>query len=236
MSAPLPPSALARLEGATSVFTAGVGVDELAVLRDAGYTPAGLVMGTAMQHIGFQPQRWNQSVELGMLSQTMLTARSMALSRLEAEAVALGADGVVGIRLETVAHEGAGDVVEFFATGTAVRAAKGGGGSLFTTQMSGHELQTLAATGHAPAAFVFGLCVYHVAHQTMRQALSPNVELPQYTQAFYDGRELALTRMQARAVDAEAAGVIDVSVSASGHIWHQHAIEFLATGSAVRKT
>ena len=233
MSAPLPPSALARIEAAGPMFTSGLSVDELAVLHDEGLHPLGLVMGTAMHHIGFQPQRWNQSVELGMLTGALQTARMLAFSRLEAEAVALNADGVVNVGLETVEHEGAGDVLEFVATGTAVRSATRGE-AVFTTALSGHELGTLKHIGYAPASVVIGVCVYHVAHQTMRQALAPNVELPQYTQAFFDGRELALTRMQAAASDRGAAGVVGVEVNTSSQVWRHHAIEFLAMGSAVR--
>jgi hypothetical protein len=46
-----------------------------------------------------------------------------------------------------------------------------------------------------------GTCVYHVAHQGMRQAFAQigrNVEMPNFTQALYDARELAMERMQAR--------------------------------------
>ncbi|MHB8466325.1 MAG: heavy metal-binding domain-containing protein [Acidimicrobiales bacterium] len=233
MPAPLPPSALARLEGSAPLFTAGVSVAALAALKESGLTPAGLVVGTAMHHIGFQPQRWNQSVELGVVTQAMLTARSLAVGRMEAEATALGAVGVVEVRLETISHEGAGDVLEFLATGTAVRGAPTDA-PIFTTQLSGQELATLARVGYAPTTFAFGVCVYHVAHQTMRQALSPNVELPQYSQAFFDGRELAIARMQTQASEAGSSGVVGVEVVPSAHVWHHHAIEFLATGSAVR--
>lgn len=232
MSAPIPPSALGRIEAAGDVFTASLSVDELAVLADEGFTPVGVAMGTGMQHVGFQVQRWNQSVELGMITQAMATARTTALARLEAEAMAMHADGVVAVTLETLEHEGAGDVLEFVARGTAVRGGSGEG--VFTTQLSGHELGTLKHLGYAPAGVVIGVCVYHVAHQAMRQALSPNVELPQYSQAYYDGRELAMTRLQAAASSLHAAGVVGVSVDASSQIWRQHAVEFVAVGSAVR--
>ncbi len=86
-----------------------------------------------------------------------------------------------------------------------------------------------------PVALVLGCCVYHVAHQSMRQALSnvgQNVELPQYTQALYDARELAMTRMQAEATEVHADGVVGARVESSSHGWGEHAVEFLAIGTA----
>jgi uncharacterized protein YbjQ (UPF0145 family) len=72
--------------------------------------------------VGIQIQRWNQSQELTVLTQAMYSARELAMARMEAEADALGADGIVGVRLEMLSHAGAGDVMEFLAIGTAVRA------------------------------------------------------------------------------------------------------------------
>ena len=72
--------------------------------------------------------------------------------------------------------------------------APGGG-----VDLSGQDFFTLVRAGHLPVSFVFGTCVYHVAHQGMMQSMrqmGQNVEMPQYTQAVYDARELAMGRMQ----------------------------------------
>jgi hypothetical protein len=58
--------------------------------------------------------------------------------------------------------------------------------------------------------------------------------LPRYTQAFYDARELALARMQGDAAALRADGVVGVREVVSSHIWRDHAVEFLAAGTAVR--
>jgi uncharacterized protein YbjQ (UPF0145 family) len=236
---PLPPSALARLAGSATVFTSGLSVNEMAMLSECGLAPVGLAIGTAMQHIGVHPQRWAQSVELGMLTEAMRSGRELALKRMEAEADALDAEGVVGVRLQLVGHEGAGDVVEFLATGTAVAAMatasfRTGAGQPFTTELSGQDLWTLLRTGHAPVAVVAGVCVYHVAHQAMRQAMAPHVELAPYSQALYDARELAVTRMQASATSLGAGGVVGVRIEDSARVWGPHAIEVTAVGTAVR--
>jgi len=160
-----------------------------------------------------------------------------------AEAESLGADGIVGVRLEMHGYAGGSDIAEFLAAGTAVRsvanpgAFQGAGGRPFTSDLSGQDFFTLARTGHFPVAFVLGTCVYHVAHQTIRQSfkqLGQNVEMPQYTQAIYDARELAMNRMQAEAERAGATGVVGVRLEKNNHVWGEHAVEFLAVGTAVR--
>ena len=60
-----------------------------------------------------------------------------------------------------------------------------------------------------------GSCVYHVAHQRCARAMrnaGQNVELPNYTQALYDARELAMERMQAEALEAKAEGIVGVDI------------------------
>jgi len=83
---------------------------------------------------------------------------------------------------------------------------------------------------------VMGSCVYHVAHQTMRQSLrntGQNVELPNFTQALYDARELAMERMQAEALEAKAEGIVGVDIHERSHGWGSHVIEFFAIGTAI---
>jgi uncharacterized protein YbjQ (UPF0145 family) len=57
----------------------------------------------------------------------------------------------------------------------------------------------------------------------------------QFTQGVYEARELALVRMQAEATVARASGIVGVNVAVSNHVWGEHATEFLATGTAIRR-
>jgi hypothetical protein len=41
--------------------------------------------------------------------------------------------------------------------------------------------------------------------------------------------------MQAEAAEAKASGIVGVSVDVSNHVWGEHATEFLATGTAIRR-
>jgi uncharacterized protein YbjQ (UPF0145 family) len=84
---------------------------------------------------------------------------------------------------------------------------------------------------------VMGVCVYHVAHRTLGNILSnlgQNTELPQFTQALYDARELAMARMQKEAEVLSAEGIVGVRLDQKNHSWGPHTTEFFAIGTAVR--
>jgi uncharacterized protein YbjQ (UPF0145 family) len=70
--------------------------------------------------------------------------------------------------------------------------------------------------------------------QALRQA-GRNQEMLQFTQGIYEARELALARMQSEATAARSSGIVGVNVAVSNHVWGEHATEFLATGTAVRR-
>jgi uncharacterized protein YbjQ (UPF0145 family) len=87
-------------------------------------------------------------------------------------------------------------------------------------------------------SLVLGTCVYHVAHQSFRQmwkTVGQNAEMPNFTQATYDAREIAMARMQAEADRDGAEGIVGVRVQQETFIWGDHAIEFLALGTSVRR-
>src|SRR5947209_175205 len=102
-------------------FTSDLSVNEFLLVKQAGFEPLGLVLGSSIYHIGFQQAGWNQSQELGVLTQAMYHARELAMTRMEEEADQLGADGIVGVRLDIGRYEWGADLAEFIAIGTAVR-------------------------------------------------------------------------------------------------------------------
>jgi uncharacterized protein YbjQ (UPF0145 family) len=59
--------------------------------------------------------------------------------------------------------------------------------------------------------------------------------MPNFTQATYDAREIAMARMQAEADRDGAEGIVGVRVQQDTFIWGEHAIEFLALGTSVRR-
>ena len=176
-----------------------------------------------------------------MLSEAMYSARELAMTRMEEEADQLGADGIVGVRLEVGRYDWGEDMAEFIAIGTAIR-HRGGelhrapNGRPFTSDLSGQDFWTLLRTGHRPVGMVMGSCVYHVAHRGMFQSfkqMGQNVELPNFTQALYDARELAMERMQAEAEALKAEGIVGVQLTEGNHGWGSHVIEFFALGTAI---
>jgi uncharacterized protein YbjQ (UPF0145 family) len=230
---------------ATSLFTSDLSVNEFLLVREAGFRPMGLVLGSSIYHVGIQFGRWSRNQELEQLSQAMYHARELAMSRMEAEADALGADGIVGVRLDIEFKEFGSDLAEFIAIGTAVKGdAPPPGGSWrnnqrkpFTSDLSGQDFWTLIQAGYAPLGMTMGTCVYHVAHQRFWQAVGnvgQNLEIPQYTEALYDARELAMSRMQAEAEHLGAEGIVGVQMLSQSHRWGGHTTEFFAIGTAVR--
>src|SRR5260370_20552353 len=105
-----------------SIFTSDLSVNEFLLVREAGFRPLGLVLGTSIYHVGLQIGRWGKNQELDVLSQAMYHARDLATTRMEAEAQELGADGIVGVRLDVEMEEFGADIAEFIAVGTAVHA------------------------------------------------------------------------------------------------------------------
>ena len=239
-------SRLAETAGAKpgGVFTSDLSVSEYVLLGEAGFEPLGFVVGSSIYHVGMQVGRWSQNQELQVLTQAMYNARELAMARMQSEAEHLGADGIVGVELRMQMYAWGQEVLEFVATGTAVRALNGAGahrapdGRAFTSDLTGQDFFRLLAAGAVPVAFVLGTCVYHIAHQSAMQALrqaGQNQEMIQFTQGVYDARELSLSRMQAEADQAGAGGIVGVSVGVSNHVWGEHATEFLATGTAIRR-
>jgi len=246
----LPQAAVQRLKemrgtgSKPKLFTSDLSVNEFLLVREAGFDPLGLVMGSSIYHVGLQIANMFQNQELDVLTQAMYHARELAMTRMEEEADVLGADGIVGVRLAVTQQSWGENLAEFMAIGTAIKHRDGGNyrtvhNRPFTSDLSGQDFWTLLRTGYRPAALVMGTCVYHVAHQGMLTAMKrmgKNVEMENFTQALYDARELALSRMQAEAESENAVGIVGAQVNESSHGWGSHVVEYFAVGTAVVET
>ncbi len=107
-------------------FVAGLTGQELSVLADGGYEPVNLVMGVCVYHVARQrPRAWVRNLtatgELGTSTAALYQARELAMRRLQAEALASGGDGVVGVTTSERAQVWGSRAVEFFCMGTAIR-------------------------------------------------------------------------------------------------------------------
>src|SRR6476659_11114258 len=128
-TADLPPHARERLASMRQhhFFTSDLSVNEFLLVKEVGFQPLGLVMGSSIFHVGWHPIRPGISEELTTLTQALYHAREHAMVRMEEEADALGADGIVAVRLTLTIHTWGTNIIEFLAIGTAVKNAKGEG-------------------------------------------------------------------------------------------------------------
>ena len=217
-------------------FSSDLSVDEAVLLKEIGYEPLGLVVGSAVYHIGWQTQNWTTNEEMAVLTNVMYAARADALARLEAHARSIGGQGVVGTTLDVRLHHGRENLAEFVAMGTAVVNPAERSPRLWLSDLSGQDLYLLIRAGYRPIGLAFGACVYHIAYQGLSARLgqtTQNVELGNYTSALYEARELAMTRMQDEARGTGAQGIVAMRIEQASHVWGSHVIEFLAIGTTV---
>jgi uncharacterized protein YbjQ (UPF0145 family) len=218
-------------------FSSDLSVDEAVLLKEIGYEPRGLVVGSAVYHLGIQYSNWNTNQEMTDLTRAMYQARQEALAAMERHAEQVGGQGVVGLKLEVQMHSGGHPLAEFVAMGTAVAQPGARSSGVWVSDLSGQDLYLLIRAGYQPIGLAFGACVYHVAHQGMSQWMgqqTQNVELSNYTSALYEARELAMTRMQDEAQRVRAQGIVAMRIDQKSHMWGSHVIEFLAIGTSVR--
>ena len=229
MAADLPQHARERLASMRQhhFFTSDLSVNEFLLVKEVGFHPLGLVMGSSIFHIGWQPVRQGVNEELTTLTQALYHARELAMVRMEEEADALGADGIVAVRLTVAIHTWGSNVIEFLAIGTAVKHEAGQNwrapnGKPFTSDLSGQDFWTLLHAGYRPLGLVMGNCVYYVPPALLQAPAGQSCELSAYTHALYDARELAIERLQAEAEALEATGIVGVTVSEQQHSWRNN--------------
>jgi uncharacterized protein YbjQ (UPF0145 family) len=230
-----------------TLFTSDLSVNEFLLVKEAGFEPAGFVVGSSIYHIGYQAAKWTKNEEMQTLTQALYHARELAMTRMEEEAVELGADGIIGVRLKVKHMSWNSDLAEFVALGTAVyhRDSMNNGdtspyrtvdGKPFTSDLSGQDFWTLLKSGYRPVGMVMGNCVYHIAHQSFGQwfkNVGQNAEMTNFTQGLYDARELAMERMQVEAEHLKAEGIVGVDIHEGSYGWSTNVIEFFCVGTAI---
>ncbi|MCA1711703.1 MAG: heavy metal-binding domain-containing protein [Actinobacteria bacterium] len=204
----------------------------------------------AAAHVG--KVRSTHMQTLGPLVHTYTRARRSALRRLQGEAAALGADGVVGVRLAVEPFTGSVQrSLSFTALGTAVRSA--GSTHLagpFLSDLDGDQLALLLRAGWAPTGLVMGVgaVVAHDSNTTARgrMAWAGNVELPTYsdlaTQARADARDRLNEDIRLHAGEAAVVGDFAVSVheqactkARGGAPSSDHVVEAVILGTAISR-
>lgn len=169
----------------------------------------------------------------------MVAAKDLALERLEAEATALGAHGVAGVRLRFAPFAAGYGSIEVTAIGTALR--RSGRAPLqrpFLSHLSGQDLWKLLQGGWVPAGLVMGIGVVEVdpgcevEYQLRSWANSSVRQLSEGTQA---AREIAVASLVAETARV-GDGAVGVEVRYQTHeVGESRVIELVVTGTAVRR-
>ncbi len=84
------------------LFTSDLSVNEFLLVKQAGFDPLGLVMGSSIYQVAPVVPRvapGQPGAEVVDMTRALYHARELAMARMEEEADELGADGVIGVRL-----------------------------------------------------------------------------------------------------------------------------------------
>lgn len=258
----LPPVAAARVERARSsgLWTSLLSTPAAGSLQTVGLDPVGEVMGCVVEQVGWQGGGCGAGYGFGFVSAPSVVMGSRdgrwagfgpyaeavrrgyatALSRLLQEVRALGADGVVGVRLTLSMLDGAR---EFMALGTAVRARSSvRPATPFLTDLAGSEVAKLMQGGWVPAALLvaFEVAIRHDDWRTSGQASSwANVEVSGYTELTQYVRHTVRADIASQVARVGADGFVASRIGlrifdvepGEGH--RDHVAEALMTGTAL---
>jgi len=103
---------------------------------------------------------------------------------------------------------------------------------IFTSDLSVDEFLLVKSAGFEPLGFVVGSSIYHIGFQQSSWKISQEMEV--LSQAMYNARELAMTRMEEEADQLGADGVVGVRLTINRYEWGADMAEFMAVGTAVK--
>lgn len=247
----IPAVARARLEELRArgggFFSSDLTANEFLLVRRAGFRPLSQVMGSCFYNLGWQWMpgstgyygAWGatysegQTVELETQTEAWNEARRLALARLATEAKLVGADCVVGVRLQQGRFDWAAGLIEFVAVGTAVVSDRYElGGEPVLSNLTGQQFAALFEHGYWPVGLVAATTVGYVMTGWQQQrGLSgffsgwQNQELEDFTQGMYATRSQTMLRLNRQAHELQAGGVVGVEFAQ-----HQHEHERDAGG------
>jgi hypothetical protein len=227
----LPLSAQRRLaeQNADHAWTSDLESRDLTALRAAGWEPVGQAFGastyqisnsrllTAQAHPGYSSLSGvrvsTAPIELRMYHAGEAQSRRRALTRLRAEASALGADGVIGLRIQSSVH---GTMSQWQAIGTAVRQRSGAplSGAPFVTPLGAADLGALLRGGWRPSSLITEISRFLVHDGSnaggprFLTAYMGNQEVPQYTDVMTVARDRMRARLRASLSAENGAGLL----------------------------
>ncbi|HME01450.1 MAG TPA: YbjQ family protein, partial [Solirubrobacteraceae bacterium] len=103
---------------------------------------------------------------------------------------------------------------------------------LFTSDLSVNEFLLVRHAGFQPLGLVIGSSIYHIGYQQAQWKQSQEMNV--LSQAMYEARELAMTRMEEEADQLGADGIVGVRLTIGRYDWGESMAEFIAMGTAVK--
>jgi uncharacterized protein YbjQ (UPF0145 family) len=246
----LPPHVRDRLSrqwhGGT--WSSNLSVAELAAIRSVGFTPAGQVMGSSVHRVAWQGQYVCQryryrTTRLTPFSDSLKRARGLALARMEQEAIALDAHGVVGVRIAFRWFPEVSGAVEYTAMGTAIR--RPGTARLaapFLSGLDGQDFAKVLRDGLVPCGLAIGLCTLHVHVRPTRGLAWQTAEVPHLAEAAAEARAAACGELAVGVMGLRGDG--SVGASAWQQVWlapctvsdePDYVVQFTVEGTAVSR-
>ena len=227
-------------------FTSDLSVNEFLLVKEAGFDPVGLVMGSSIYHIGYparrlEPEPGDDRADPGHVPRARAGhdphggggRRSWAPTASSACA------------WRSSRYEWGADLAEFIAIGTAVK-RRGRQLAPHAQRASRSPPTSRARTsgpccepGYRPVGLVMGNCVYHVAHQGMSavaQAGGPERRDAQFHPGALRGARAGHGADAGRGDELGAEGIVGARIEERSHGWGSHIIEFFAVGTAVVST
>ncbi|MHB1665900.1 heavy metal-binding domain-containing protein [Thiomonas sp.] len=108
---------------------------------------------------------------------------------------------------------------------------QGSHAGIFTSDLSVNEFVMVRKAGFEPLGLVIGSCIYHMGVQY--GSWSRNMEMEVLSQAMYEARELAISRMEQEASLLQADGIVGVRLEVKRMEWDDQVLEFMAIGTAI---
>jgi uncharacterized protein YbjQ (UPF0145 family) len=223
-------------------FSSAGNAQELYCHMDAGYQPVQHAFGNISYMMGIGGGMLGSLKamargEIKEYSDVFNATRHMALDRIVAQAKSSTANAVVGIRTRIMFWHG---THEMLMTGTAARnsaLSATADNTPVTSDLTGEELWAMTSLGYAPVKLLISASIYSLGVVGgLKSAFKSFTkgEINDLTTLIHDAREIAIHRLkkEADALGAdEVVGVKTYIAELGGHL-----IEFLAIGTAVRKS
>ena len=202
---------LREIQDGTAGYSSDLSSDEFALLQRSGYRVKGLVVGNAVYHVGVAYVGY-QDGEVGVLTAAYMEATRLAVSRLRQEAQAIGAHGVVGVRVGMIRHEWLDHCIELKIFGTAVEGPGKAPNSPWLCDLGVAEWYGLMRAGYQAVDLVWGHCTWFVRTTPQDEMTESwgfmNREMEHWSHSLWQARDRAMHHLQEQTHRAEASGVV----------------------------